>query len=263
MQAVRHCDDIEGDRFVNFDQIVRIPYTTLPNFEKYHGPLCHRPPSPEHLAAKRAMFQDDEIYGWSWFETSISMRNSLPHKAAEILELSSHCESIKDLALDLQEDVAILFEGKLEACCFMFPSGWAPETKRGMNFAELHKPVADGERLRASGDIITRAMCGTDCLHRSVWGLAASAMLSAHPRYKKNLAPPRSISDVWFRYEHQITVPIEPGISSLFLVDVQLVPFMDLNAEIRVRVKDSIASMSENVSGYKDMAQFKQVLGVV
>jgi hypothetical protein len=248
---------------VNYNDIIRIPYTTLPNFEKYRGPLFHPTPSPAHMAAKRAMFDDDKIYGRSWFETQIAKNNNLPNKAAEILHLTTRSDSIKDLALLLQEDVAILYEGKLEACCFMFPSGWAPETKQGMSFAELHRPVADGERLRASGEIITKTMCGEHSYHRSVWGLAASNMLSAHPRYRDRIVLPQSLADIWFRYEHQITVPIERGLTSLFLVDVQLVPFMDLSEQHRARVKDSIASMSDAVSVYKNMDMFKPALELV
>ncbi len=253
---------------MNYKDIIHVPYTTLPNFEKYDGPYVRDAPSPAHMAAKQTMFDDDRIYGQSWFETPTSIENNLPYKAAEVLDLNRNCKvefgrsvsSIKDLALLMQEDVAILHEGKLEACCFMFPSGWAPETKMGMSFAQLHEPVADSERLRASANAITKLMCGEHSYHRSVWGLAASDMLSMHPRYARKYAAPKSLADIWFRYEHQITVPIEHGVSSLFTVDVQVIAYGELSESHRQRIMDSINSMSESVMSYKRVAPFKRVL---
>lgn len=253
---------------VNYEDIIRVPYTTLPNFEKYHGPPFQDPPSSAHLAAKKRMFDDDRIYGKSWFETSTAVTGNLSNKVAECLGLNKVCNnecgrsvsSVKDLALLMQEDVAILHRGKMEACCFMFPSGWAPEEKVGMTFAQLHQPVADGDRLRASADVITKLMCGEHCYHRYVWGLANSGMLSAHPRYRSKTAIVESISDIWFRYEHQITLPIDRGLTSLFTVDVQLIPYVELNEGQRERIVESINSMSPNVIEYKRMAPFRKLL---
>jgi hypothetical protein len=253
---------------VNYKDIIRVPYTTLPNFEKYQGPLFNAAPCPAHMRAKNNMFEDDEIYGQSWFETPISIDNNLPNRAAEILGLNRKSEaefghavsSVKDIALLCQDDIAILHQGRLEACCFMFPSGWAPEEKAGFSFAELHQPVADSERLRASADIITKLMSGEHSYHRSVWGLASSDKLSMHPRYSHKYVEPKSIDDIWFRYEHQITAPIERDVSSLFTVDVQLIAYGDLSESQRARIMESINSMSENVRAYKNIAPFKKIL---
>lgn len=245
---------------MNYETIIRIPYTTLPNFEKYEGALLHAPPAHGHLAAKKAMFEDDLKLGQSWFETENALRRDLVRKTAMRLGFTHDIGSLRNLALLVQEDVAILHEGRLEACCFMFPSGWAPETKRGMDFAELHAPVADGDRLRAAGPRITALMCGEDCYHRYVWGLAASGRLSAHPRYRGETTAPKSPADVWFRYEHQITVPVEAGVTSAFLVDVQMGPYPQLPDAVRDRVLQSIATMSPAVARYKELAPFKAIL---
>ena len=252
---------------VDYEQIIRVPYTTLPNFERYHGRLFREPASADHMAAKKNMFDDDLVYGKSWFETPAAVTCNLAAKAAAFLHLEKRfrnefgrsVSSIKDLALMMQEDVAILHRGKLEACCFMFPSGWAPEDKVGMTFVQLHLPVADGERLRASSSVITRLMCGDHCYHRYVWGLANSGRLSAHPRYRDKESAVRSIEDIWFRYEHQITAPIERELTSLFIVDVQLVPYIELSEEHRELIVESVKSMSSNVVEYKRMAPFKRL----
>jgi hypothetical protein len=220
------------------------------------------------MEAKKSMFDDDRIYGKSWFETPTAIESNLANKVAECLDLENICRkefgrgvsSVKDLALLMQEDVAILHRGKMEACCFMFPSGWAPEMKVGKTFAELHQPVPDGDRLRASADVITKLMCGDHCYHRYVWGLANSGMLSAHPRYNGKNAAAESITDIWFRYEHQITVPIDRGLTSLFTVDVRVVPYIKLSEGQRTRIVESINSMSPNVIQYKRMAPFKNLL---
>ena len=253
---------------MNYKDIIRVPYSTLPNFEKYDGPYFKDTPSISHMVEKKAMLDEDRIYGQSWFETPASIENILPYKTAEVLDLNRSCKaefgrsvsSIKDLALLMQEDVAILHKGKLEACCFMFPSGWAPETKAGMSFAKLHEPVADSERLRASANVITKLMCGEHSYHRNVWGLASSAMLSMHPRYEDKYVAPKSLADIWFRYEHQITVPIEREKNSLFTVDVQVIAYGDLCDDHHERIVESINSMSESVMAYKRMEPFKKVL---
>ncbi len=253
---------------LNYEEIIRVPYTTLPNFEKYHGACFQDPPSAAHLAAKKNMFDDDEIMGKSWFETPAAKKNNLTNKVAECLDLNRRCRGefgrsvscLKDIALLMQEDMAILHLGKLEACCFMFPSGWAPETKVGLSFAELHAPVANGERLRASADVITELMCGEHCYHRYVWGLASSGTLSAHPRYKERDVIPRSLGDIWFRYEHQITTPIDRGCTSLFTVDVQVIPYIELNEGHRERIAQAIKTMSPKVIEYKAMARFQKLL---
>jgi hypothetical protein len=131
-----------------------------------------------------------------------------------------------------------------------------------MTFSELHQPVADGKRLRASANVITKLMCGDHCYHRYVWGLATSGMLSAHPRYREKNVVPESITDIWFRYEHQITVPIDPGLTSLFTVDVQLIPYIELSEGQRERIVESINSMSASVIEYKGMARFRKLLDV-
>jgi hypothetical protein len=129
-----------------------------------------------------------------------------------------------------------------------------------MTFAELHRPVADGERLRASAQTIAQLMCGEHCYHRYVWGLANSGSLSAHPRYRDEDGAIESVEDIWFRYEHQITAPVERGLTSLFTVDVQLVPFTRLTERQRARIVASVNSMSPSVFEYKRMAPFMRVL---
>jgi hypothetical protein len=245
---------------VNYNAIIRVPYTTLPNFEKYEGPLLKRPPSLAHLAAKKMVLQDDEVLGQSWFETDTASKNGLIAATAKRLGLDEDYISIKDVALGIEEEIAIIHRGRLEACCFLFPSGWAPEEKVGMSFAELHMPVADGERLRASSERITALMCGEHIYHRYVWGLASSDRLSAHPRYKERNPVPTSLDDIWFRYEHQITVPITKGTTSAFLVDVQVVHYSELSDDHRELILQSIASMSPAVTAYKELEPFMAIL---
>jgi len=245
---------------MNHRNIIRVPYTTLPNFERYDGPLLRSPPSRAHLAEKHEMFADDARLGASWFETETARAFNLAAKAAARLGLDE-CASLKDIAHRIEEDIAIIHHGRMEACCFMFPSGWAPEEKAGMDFAALHAPVADGERLRAAGPRIAALMCGDYPYHRYVWGLSSSPKFSAHPRYRDKTPPPRTLDDVFFRYEHQITVPLEKDVNSLFLVAVDVLPFRELSNEARTRIRQSIATMTPNVVAYKGIAPFADILG--
>ncbi|MFN9957022.1 MAG: heme-dependent oxidative N-demethylase subunit alpha family protein, partial [bacterium] len=77
-------------------------------------------------------------------------------KAAEYCNV--YTDNVLDLALRLEEDVAIMYQGRLAAICFCFPSGFIPSERVGMMLGDIHKPVADGEMLVKASPGIARVM---------------------------------------------------------------------------------------------------------
>lgn len=236
---------------------IKVPYTTIPRMEKYEGPLLHSNPSKEYLREKQKelYFQGENI----WFQSDLAYHHRLVSRACNVLGLERETEITK-LGLKIQEDIVIVHRGRLEAAFVAFPSGWKPGDKQSLTLEELHRPVADGEVLRKHSGRLADLMCKDICYHRGVWTLTTSKYLSAYPDYVPSEA--ECEDDLWFRSEHQISFPIEQGITSGFLIDVYLTPFWILPANIKQKIKCSINSMSESVLSYKRLNKIKELLGL-
>jgi hypothetical protein len=185
---------------------------------------------------------------------------SVVKKAAEYCNVYS--DNIVDLALRLEEDVAIMHQGKLAAICFCFPSGFKPSEIIGMPLSDIHKPVADGEMLVQASPSISRVMCEQPSFRRWVWSLNMNSDLSNHPSTKRDIKP-QSIDDLYFRVETQTTASIDQE-TSLFFVKVDVVPLKNIWTEENARrIKKSINSMSDAVLTYKNLHQVKSLLKLI
>jgi len=254
---------------MSFEQIVKVPYTTLPRMEKYEGDLFKNPPSEIHLAEKRReLVWDDGYlkniypnYGIS-FASDMAVAQKLVKRVSDIFQFEPVYDIVK-LGLKIQEDIVLLYNGKIEAAFVAFPSGWNPLSAWGKTLEQLHGPVADGDVLRKMSNRITQLMCGEYCYHRWIWTLTNRKYLSAHPVYTKNKPNPQKIEDLWWRTEHQITFPIQKGISSGFLIDVNMTPYTFLSQNQQSIIRESINTMSESVLKYKRLEEIKKLINNV
>jgi len=252
-----------------FDDIVKVPYTTVPRIQKYEGDLINPFPSKTKMMEKhRELIWEsshkaiDANFGLS-FTSDIARKNRLVHRVCQMLGFDSVYD-IVDLGKNIQEDIIIVHHGRIEAALVVFPSGWNPASAQGKTLQQLHEPVADGEVLRLASNRLTQLMCGKYCYHRWVWTLSSSKYLSAHPVYNVSLQqPPKSLNDLWWRVEHQITFPIREGMTSGFLIDVDVTPFMFLSDGQREKIKESINSMSDAVLQYKKLEDIKQLINAL
>jgi hypothetical protein len=235
---------------------VKTPYTTRPNMIRNTGPVFVFPPNREIIKAKK---QELERYGTDLWAQQPGME-SVVKKAAEYCNVYS--DNIVDLALRLEEDVAIMHQGKLAAICFCFPSGFKPSEIIGMPLSDIHKPVADGEMLVQASPSISRVMCEQPSFRRWVWSLNMNSDLSNHPSTKRDIKP-QSIDDLYFRVETQTTASIDID-TSLFFVKVEVLPLKNIWTEENAqRIKNSINSMSDAVLTYKNLHQVKSLLKLI
>lgn len=189
------------------------------------------------------------------------------HQQQLVQQAAVYCghktDSIVDLALHLEEDIAIMSNGVLQAICFCFPSSWIPAERIGMVLTDIHTPVADGEKLRAMSQRIAETMADSKqgSFRRWVWTITNSGELSQHPNRKSKLIP-TSIDELYFRMETQTTAPLGDGISSLFFVKVDTCPLSELwyDQNKKERIWDSINSMSDAVLTYKNLHNIIPVL---
>jgi hypothetical protein len=248
---------------MNFSDIVKVPYTTIPRMQKYEGDLLVQPASQIHLNEKRKelMWEKsskkfDPSFGLS-FASDLARARKLIKKTSNILGFGN-INHIVELCSNIQEDLVIVDHGRISAACVCFPSGWNPFTTQGKTLEQIHAPVADGDTLRKMSDKLSQLMCGEHRYHRYVWTVTTNKYLSAHPFYKRS--PASSINDLWFRQEHQITFPIQKNYTSGFLIDVSVCPLTFLSNEQQELIRQSINSMSDNVLKYKHLEDIKSII---
>lgn len=226
---------------------VKTPYTTGPNMVKNTGPVFISPPNQEIIKQKKIEL---EQYGTDLYGQCTA---SVIQKAAEFCNVYS--DNIVDLALRLEEDVAVMHKGKLEGICFCFPSGFKPSDRIGMELSDIHKPVADSDLLVKASPGISRVMCEQPSFRRYVWTITVNPDLSNHPDNQKNTTA-KTIEDLYFRWETQTTAKVDNE-TSLFFVRVNVVP---LKTVWSTKILDSVNSMSDNVLSYKNLHQIKELI---
>jgi hypothetical protein len=217
-------------------------------------------PDRYYLEEKRLelIARGSDLYATTW-EADV---NQLIRRANEYCGQPSHY-SITQLALTLEEDIAIMHKGMLAAICFCFPSSWIPKERIGMPLMEIHKPVGDGVKLVSASQRIAETMADTTqgSFRRHVWTICNSGELSQHPA-KKSSVIPQSINDLYYRVETQTTAPLGDNVSSLFFVKVETCPLIELWAdkEKRELIKESVGSMTDAVLDYKNLHHIKTLL---
>ena len=229
---------------------VKTPFTNNPSMQKYSGPLLNENPRKIYLDEKLRQLSTygDDLYG----ESEIFRDNNLIQLVSNNLGISQQ-NSLKDLSLLIEEDIAVMHKGKLEAISFCFPSSWIPSKAIGEDFIFLHNPVADNELLIKSGKKLTNYMY-KNTFKRWVWNITTINELSNHPKIPRPLF--NSINDLYFRVETQISTPLDEE-TSLFLVYVEVVELEQVWDE---KILKSINSMSETVLEYKQLTKIKNYL---
>jgi hypothetical protein len=245
-----------------FEKIIKVPYTTNPHMEKYDGPIIVETPLQSILEERQIEYMS--LGPTIFFESDIAIEKKLVKKTVEGLNLSADYNTIVSLGLNIQEDIIILHEGKIEAAFVAFPSNWSLENKQGKTLEEIHEPVADGEILRQMSNKLTQLLCGKYNYHRYVWTLSPVGMLSMHTMYNYNdpdvLGDVETLDDLWFRLEHQTTLSVVEGETSAFFINVDVLPFESLFLNDKYLILDSINSMSENILKYKNLYTIKKIL---
>jgi dimethylamine monooxygenase subunit A len=169
------------------------------------------------------------------------------------------------IELAFEEDFAILdgATGTLPWLCVCVPSHWAPEEKLGLDFMALHAPVADNAVLLAASKQLVALATGGDCWERHVWTISPSPRYDQHPRrhprtpWPDDADPAGFARQCWLRAERQTFFPVGRGTrQSVFAIRVMLQPLSEAVATpaLALRLRDSLASMSQAVLDYKGLS---------
>ena len=223
---------------------------------RHSGPVFSNPPNDQILKQKQfelARWASD-LYGTA----DIAAELNLIQRAAKITNVTS-ADNIVDLALQFEEDIAIIHRGVLAAICFCFPSSWIPSSRIGLPLSIIHQAVADGDLLVRASNRIAETIAQSGPYRRYVWTISNSSDLNQHPENKKSTEP-QSVDDLYFRTEIQTTLPLGDGVSSLFFVRVEVIPLRQIWDTRAADIIGSINSMSETVLEYKNLTQIKNIL---
>lgn len=234
---------------------VKVPYSVAADITKYAGEVFNLSPDPLYLKQKGI-----ELGRFCHDVTAVDQE---AHRLVELLAAYTGKEKtndIKELALQLEEDLAILQDGILRAICFCFPSGFVPAAKLGLGFFDMHLPVGDGKKLRESSDKVTTLISKEGaCFRRFVWTITPLPGLSQHPDLVRPV--PSEVDDLWFRTETQTTIGLADGVC-LFFVKVNMYPLPDVFVDPvrKFAILKSLASMSDEVLDYKNLWQIRDLL---
>lgn len=246
---------------------VDVPFAMRPNMRHWQ--------KGESIIIKDRMFNDyinekKKYYGPAYGDNpNVSLLRSAVSK---LKEYDPSCSTdpnadglVYNLTMDLQEDWVLFAEnkqGKLSAQMLSvhLPSGWYPNEKAGMTFAEIHEPVADNTLIMKAADQIAATISNKGPFIRHVWAISNTGTLSRRP----DLIPERTddnIDQLWFRCERQTTIPVD-GKASLFLIRVFVLPLKEVfkDQEKKKTIIDSINSMSNAVLDYKGYWKLKDFL---
>ena len=237
---------------MNID-FVKVPFLNNPSMQKYEGPIVKKNPSDFYLEEKKRALEDfdKDLYG----ESELFKKSQILSKVKKLLDIDTP-GSFLDISLQLEEDLAIMHRGKLEAIAFCFPSGWIPRNGLGQGFQYLHNPVADNELLLKSSNKLVEYMT-KHRIQRWVWNVTTINELSNHPKVER--PDITSFEDLYFRLETQISTPLDKE-TSLFSVHVSVEP---LHTIWDNKILESINSMSDNILKYKNLVEIKNYLNTI
>lgn len=180
------------------------------------------------------------------------------------------------LALHIQEDFAITVREQqcafpqdfLELAHISFPSHWDPRQKVGRNFGDIHRPVANNERLIKAHQTLINSMVERGPFTRFVWGIAFSDDLDRHPEHVHELCEekPKTMEQLvertFLRVERQVTHPMASINRSFFTIRVFIKPvrLVAHNLEHRSLLRDALMSMNDEAIAYKGLSDHHEKL---
>ncbi len=177
------------------------------------------------------------------------------------------------LAYSIAEDVAVIRNTgggarTDQAECFIvaLPSHWDPAEKLGLNFSDIHQPVADNAGLKKSHPSLLKAMIHKGPFVRYGWSLPNSAALAHNPTLSQDSRPTIDptcdgdalLDSLYFRVERQTFLNLPTWQRGVFLIRIYQRPLRAAltTPQRATRLANSIASMSPAMLAYKSLSSF-------
>jgi hypothetical protein len=188
----------------------------------------------------------------------------------ELLEaLPSSQRSAALLCLAFEQDFAVIdgATATLPWLAVCLPSRWAPESKVGRHFAEVHAPVADSTILLAASDQLARLVTGSERWERFVWTISADPGLDQHPGRGDARWPDLDGAEdiaaiASWRSERQTFIPVPGTTQAVFTIHVESVPLASAitSCDDAMRVHAALRSMTPAVLAYRGLDTVRDLL---
>lgn len=197
-----------------------------------------------------------------------------------LVENGFPCDDLLDaVVLGISEDVAITQRNSqtkqdwLSYVNVCSPSHWDPIQKLGKNFAQVHAPVANNEKLIKAANSLVTAMIEKGPYARFIWSFVTDTRLNHHPippigqeekawrgrSFKQDAQTP-----FWLRIERQTTTGFPELSCSLFTIGVSFIPCHDIlaNDDHLHKLIGALESMNNAGRQYKGVAScYEELLG--
>jgi dimethylamine monooxygenase subunit A len=165
------------------------------------------------------------------------------------------------LSLSVLEDLAVVCAplGELNLLAVCLPSHWAPRSKIGKPFVQVHAPVADNALLLQAAQGLMRLVTtkSDDRWERYVWTMTPSMLLDGHParchrQWLKTDDDHALLRSAVFRLERQTFIAMPEQQQAIFTIAVHTAPVLEaLNIAQLASLRASLASMSDAVLDYR------------
>ena len=255
---------------------VKSPFRMLPGMARLESALfINLSQDDAYRRAKRIMFEAG--YGRVG-QADAAVLERLARRYQEETGIAINT-SLRDLVGGLPEDFVILhdeaddlqdqerrFRARFLSVCFA--SNWEPTHKLGLDFEQIHAPVADNRTLISARKAIETMAFRQTSVRRFVWLLSPSAQLPQFPHLRAQAwetllqdtepADPRLLEQVMFRVECQTTLPMPEIRRAVFLIRVLVCPLSQVLGLGQSRPQDlvqALQSMSEGVLAYRGLTQ--------
>ncbi len=191
-----------------------------------------------------------------WFTVSDGqLRSSL---ISESIRLDESPKSNLDLLmLNVQEDVAIVaWDGTRDWTAYIHvcsPSHWAPESKIGNSFVQVHAPVPGFEKINPASAGLVQGIIHRGPFVRFVWTLTDDIELNHHPVHAKS--PMFTGKDFWLRYERQVMLGLPEVNASIFLIRVGFVSQEKIREDetVLTALRETLHGMTPDIRVYKGL----------
>ncbi len=199
--------------------------------------------------------------GWHFPQTGVTVSNSsiIGLETGAILETMGKCiqarayletgtrARILALALNIQDDLALMHRDVAEALWVMLPSSWNPLEKIGLSLRAIHEPVPNSTILQNATPNLTKAVLERGPFERFVWTLQASTSLGAHPEH-----PSSDDGGTYWRVERQTFFPMPDLERYWFVIRVHVVPLETvLNPERAVELHAALEKIGSSLTQHK------------
>ncbi len=215
----------------------------------------------EHLHREQPALLERRGHGWKFALTGVTVSATLEigfergawleaigERILERVKLEVGARAcVLAIALNIQDDLALMRGDVAEGLWVMLPSTWNPLEKIGLPLASIHQPVPNSDALQRASANLTKAVLERGPFERFVWTVQSSSVLGAHPA--------RVLPDdggAYWRIERQTFLPMPKLGRYWFVIRVHVAPLANVLDPDRARgLRTALEQIASSLTQHK------------